>query len=680
LTDHESSHEEPDGYEMRISRLTVDKLGVKLYDRASAVVAELIANAYDADAELVTVTLPLARQLAQKHADGSHDDLGFTITVRDDGHGMTPYEAQEYFLVVGTDRRKRKDSLGAPASDAARSRIKKRSVMGRKGIGKLAPFGICRRIEVISSGGPQTADGFRTSHFILDFDRIVSDDDKPVPIASGEHNKTFRHERGTEVRLSMFLPKRVPNAETFERQVARRFALASDDFRIRVCDSETQESFRVSQFQVAINEDTKIAVDDQPVEIDGVNFPVTGWLAFAEHAYKDQESAGVRIYARGKIVATTRDFEQPAGFTGEFATRSYLIGELHAEWLDDDKDEDFIRTDRQSILWDSDKGDALRQWGMALIRRVAKLAAGPRRDSKASQFLRESELERLAQERYGENDIVEAVMELGRQIGGFASEDELGDPEYVSDLADIILSVAPHQALIDSFRAISGQHEASIDDLLDVFGKSRVAEMASYAQIASERVRSIVRLEGLVWTEGTSEKDLHRLVAEAPWLIQPDWSIITVNQSLKSFRDEFANWLRQQGLGDLEVAIAYERKIPDITLVNIGNSLRVVELKKPDHKFGTEDYERLQNYVLALDDLFAKHPGLVEPFPNGWKVDLIADSEDIKDDTSRLAYEGLVREGKVVRRTWRVFLGHAKLAHEAFLDAHDKATVQANDR
>ena len=38
-------------YTMRISRLTVDKLGVKLYDRVSAVLAELIANSYDADAE-----------------------------------------------------------------------------------------------------------------------------------------------------------------------------------------------------------------------------------------------------------------------------------------------------------------------------------------------------------------------------------------------------------------------------------------------------------------------------------------------------------------------------------------------------------------------------------------------------------------------------------------------------
>ena len=41
--------------------------------------------------------------------------------------------------------------------------------------------------------------------------------------------------------------------------------------------------------------------------------------------------------------------------------RSYLVGEVHADWLDDDA-EDLIRTDRQSILWDSERGQASRGW------------------------------------------------------------------------------------------------------------------------------------------------------------------------------------------------------------------------------------------------------------------------------------------------------------------------------
>lgn len=665
--------DEPEGYEMRISRLTVDKLGVKLYDRASAVVAELIANAYDADAENVTVTLPLAKQLARKRSDGTHEDRGYTITVRDDGHGMTPQEAQRYFLVVGTDRRMRTNLDGSLAADAAKSREKERAVMGRKGIGKLAPFGICRQIEIISSGGDQTDQGYETSHFVLDFKNLIAGDDKPIPIDAGERDRTYSSERGTEVRLSEFLPKRVPDGETFERQVARRFALASDDFMITVSDSVSGDTLAIPKFQIDINADTRIWVDELPVNIGGIDHPVTGWLAHATHSYKDEESAGVRIYARGKIVATTRDFEQPAGFTGEFRTRSYLVGEIHAEWLDDDAGDDLIRTDRQSILWDSEKGDAFRQWGMDLIKKVAKLAAGPRRESKAAQFLRESKLQQRAEQRYGEDDVVAVVLELGKQIGGFAAEDELGDMEYVDDLAEVVLAVAPHQALIDAFRSIAGQNEATLDDLLEVFTKTRTAEMASYAQIASERVRSIEELKRLLHQRDTSESDLHNLIKEAPWLVQPDWSIITVNQSLKNFRDELVRWLRDHSYGEISIAVAHEKKQPDLTLINIGQSLHLIELKKPTHSFGKADYLRLENYVEALEDLFTHNIELVSPFPDGWRIDLIADKEGIADVTARRSFDSMKKMGQVVRRSWRDFLSHAQATHEGFLEARDKA-------
>src|SRR4051794_12201703 len=93
-------------YELRISRLTVDKLGVKLYDKVSAAVAEIIANAYDADAEKVTVQLPLSTLLAKKEKNNRVTDSGYVIEVIDDGHGMTPEEAIECYLKVGRDRRR----------------------------------------------------------------------------------------------------------------------------------------------------------------------------------------------------------------------------------------------------------------------------------------------------------------------------------------------------------------------------------------------------------------------------------------------------------------------------------------------------------------------------------------------------------------------------------------------
>ena len=72
---------------MTISRLTVDKLGVRLYDKASAVLAELIANGYDADATVVTISAPMGQLLAAKSGD-KLIDKGYVIEVEDDGCGM----------------------------------------------------------------------------------------------------------------------------------------------------------------------------------------------------------------------------------------------------------------------------------------------------------------------------------------------------------------------------------------------------------------------------------------------------------------------------------------------------------------------------------------------------------------------------------------------------------------
>src|ERR1700735_3232280 len=90
-------------YQLRISRLTIDKLGVKLYDRVSAVIAELVANSYDADATTVTIKAPMSEMLATK-SKGRIIDKGYVIEVADNGSGMTPEEVNRFYLVVGAER------------------------------------------------------------------------------------------------------------------------------------------------------------------------------------------------------------------------------------------------------------------------------------------------------------------------------------------------------------------------------------------------------------------------------------------------------------------------------------------------------------------------------------------------------------------------------------------------
>jgi hypothetical protein len=663
-------------YILRISRLTVDKLGVKLYDKASAVVAELVANAWDADAAEVVVRIPLGTELARKDET---KDRGYLIEVIDNGHGMTPDEARRDYLEVGRDRR-------THTEQGTKSRERGRPVMGRKGIGKLAPFGICKIIEVISSGGEKTTEGYLTTHFTMRFEDIVKDSDTDVPLDSGELDGTYQPERGTTIRLSDFRPRKVPVRDVFFRQLGRRFALAEkSDFVVYVEDTraETAEREVVPQLDVEVLEHTRLDLAPYAVEIKDdqgqteQELPVSGWLALAREAYKDEEMTGVRIYARGKIVATTRDFEQPAGYTGEYAIRSYLVGEVHVEWLDEDDGEDLVRTDRQDILWDSELGDALREWGKERIVQLGNMAKEPRRKRVRDTFLERSQIAERAEDRFADKSIVDAAVELAQQIGGFAAEDELADDDYISDLTDVILSVAPHRALIDAFQEFSqltldSENPPTLESLVDLFSKTRIAELASYSQIAAERVRVIQELERLLYEQTSDEAALQRILTEGPWLIEPTWTVISQNQGLLTFKQAFEQFWKKRTGGEVELAIEYGKKRPDFVLVSVGGMLHIVEIKAPGHAFDDTDFERLHNYAEAFSEFGDKNKVVMSSFPEGWRIDLVADDVSLKDKIKKRAYDSLVQNGQLKQISWNDFAYRAKHAHEEFLSVQEK--------
>src|SRR5207247_766847 len=160
-------------------------------------------------------------------------------------------------------------------------------------------------------------------------------------------------------------------------------------------------------------------------------------------------------------------------------------------------------------------GAALRTWGASLIRIIGAASRAPVRERKSNTFVERSKIEARARSRFKDSEVVTTAVELARQIGGFAAEDELDDADYVADLGDIVLSVAPHKALITSFQEFAkayGSEVPPLESLVELFGKTRIAEMASYSQIAAERVRVIQQLERLVTVE-TDEDKLQALLA-----------------------------------------------------------------------------------------------------------------------------------------------------------------------
>ena len=104
---------------------TIEHLGIKMYSSIHAALAELIANSYDANANNVYIDI--------------QDGEDKKITVRDDGEGMSFNDINKKFLVIGRNRRLEDDSNVTK---------NKRKVMGRKGLGKLALFGLGNNVSI----------------------------------------------------------------------------------------------------------------------------------------------------------------------------------------------------------------------------------------------------------------------------------------------------------------------------------------------------------------------------------------------------------------------------------------------------------------------------------------------------------------------------------------------------
>jgi len=647
-------------YTMRISRLTIDKLGIQMYDRVSAVLAELMANCYDADAEHVTIALPLGRYLAEKDGDGVRD-LGYEIRIEDDGSGMKTSEVHDYYLQVGFNRRTRRSEVTP----------KNRRVMGRKGIGKLAPFGICREVEVVTSGGEPDEDGYEVSNLILELDRILEDTRDEEGKVEDYHPKvgpldgTRRSQTGTTVILRNFDRRRVPAKDDLHRQLAAGFGLTREDWNVTLIDSTGEsDSIQLGTLQVDLMEGTLIQVDERPVKVEEDKYlPVSGWVAYAKDPYKDEVMAGVRIYARGKIVAQTRDFNVKTGFTGEFKMRSYLTGEIHAEWIDE-KDQDLIRTDRQDIIWNSERGNAFREWGRAILKELAGRSEASAGRRVWDLFLEKSNLQQRL-ERALPNDAAlrDAVTRAAKSLMTRADRDAMQNPRFVERVVGLAFTVGPHRSLLDTLDEVASSTTESVEAILELFEKARIVEVYSLGQVAQRRVDSVEELRKLVSSPNTVEDQLQKLIERAPWILYADWTPLSFNEPLARTRRNFESWYQANYGGEIVTSsIDNPEKKPDFVMLNHEGRLEVIEIKRPQHQLNDDEFQRAFGYLTAVNKFIADNAEVSELYHEA-RLTIVCDALNL-----RLEYASLLETNpQITRKGWHDVLQATNRAHEDFL-------------
>lgn len=199
-------------YRISIDPRILELLGPNLYTNIYYVLAELIANAYDADAKNVYVIANM-------------DD----IRVEDDGHGMSYKQGDvtRYLDVAAESRTTEKDSL---------TRSRKRRKMGRKGVGKLAALSVSENVDVMTIVGREKS-GFVLSRRIEKGNLL-----RPIPEKDIEFSRIKKH--GTAIVMRSPQYRLHKSLDAVKRNLLKIFPLVGKDFKIHIIRGHEVEIIR----------------------------------------------------------------------------------------------------------------------------------------------------------------------------------------------------------------------------------------------------------------------------------------------------------------------------------------------------------------------------------------------------------------------------------------------------
>lgn len=315
---------------------TIEDLGVRLYSTLPPVLAELIANGYDADAKHVKLILNDEKEEKE-------------ITIIDDGMGMSFDEINDKFLRIGRKRRLEEESDRTPRG---------RKIIGRKGLGKLSFFGIAHTVEIHTQ-----KDGLRNV-FRMVWEDIQGEHSEYKPDIIEDEKICPKEESGTKIILKDIQRKTNFSATDIAQSLSKIFII-EDDFRISVKRNQ-ENSIDVSMEMRYDSIDTEIEWRIPDDLEDGNDYweekKVKGRLITSEKPIPPHtEMRGITLFSRRKLVNKSECFSASA--SSNFF--SYLTGHLEVDFVDDLKDEngnavDVIGTNRQSLNWNHEKMKELR--------------------------------------------------------------------------------------------------------------------------------------------------------------------------------------------------------------------------------------------------------------------------------------------------------------------------------
>lgn len=497
-------------YKMKISLNIIEHLGINLYSNLPAVLSEIVANSWDADATEV-----------QMNIEGTTK-----IEIIDNGIGMSEEDINEKFLLVGYKKRER----------GFVQTLKGRKVMGRKGIGKLSLFSIANKITIISK-----KENEEINAFVMNVDDIreaanQEKDYEPIALKSDELPKQLEH-NGTIIILEELKRERIQE-HNIKTNLARRFSVigGQNNFKVFVNNEEIgvedRNYFKKLDYIWYFGEESKFFLDLCSANIESTqleesfdNYVVSGWIGSVKESNSLQEGINnlnkISILIRGKLAQ--EDILSEFRIGGLYT--KFLIGEINADFLDTDDSEDITTSNRQKIREDDPRYIALKNF----IKRQLNIVGEQRQKFKEKQGKEEILKNAIVKEWY--NSLEKAIQKRADKLFGRINQISSNESDKKTLIKHGVLAFE-NMKMRYALDSLDRVNDDNLGEFLEIFDNYKDIEASAYYDITKGRLEIIKSLDDKL-KANELEKVLQEHIFNNLWLLDPSWERGTENAQME---------------------------------------------------------------------------------------------------------------------------------------------------
>ena len=631
-------------YEMKFDVGTIKHLGLQMYSTLPPVIGELVANAWDANATIVKITIP----------EGPLSE-GATVTIADNGIGMSDDDIRTKYIITGRDRRSddRSDRTPPPLQ---------RRVMGRKGIGKFSSFGIAEEIEIESIKNGETSRLIMNYHTMLDraSSRTI---DFPALEPTGDIQV------GSKFTLRNFIKFKTRSVPigALRRGLARRFSIIGPNNNFEVIINGLAISPEERDLKALLDRDDDgdayiWEYDSEPISEDAP-WMVSGWIGALKRTspQSDNVDRGIALMARGKLVQEPFVFD---AVVGQQYALSYIIGELHVEFVDEN--EDTIGTNRNALVWDTEANTALKAWGQRQVNKIARQWAEKRSEDN-QRTLEKSQLYRQFKKKADELGKRRARKLADRLVRQSIQNNPTALPDELRPIIQMSLDFLEFDAFAELAAELVDADVRDTRAILGLFREWQVVEAMEMTRVAKGRIATIEKLQNLIDSDALEVPTLHGFLKEFPWVIDPRWTMVDDEV-------EFTRLLREKFPEPNDLP-EKNRRI-DFLCVRESTNLVVVEIKRPSLKASSKELNQIEDQINFARDRISKTTDAETGYTNAIGYLLCGDmvnTYQVAGKRKNLAASG------IYVRLYSDLLGMARRVHRELIDRYEALKKVANE-